>query len=505
MLRRAWGALIISLALGVPSRPAQASPLFELVGAGTGTGGFNGRGTGASAASAYFNPALLPKAKQGLEIGWLVLHDAVDIRLDGRTPDVDVPLSALDRVRTNRPPVPTSWLDQGCAPAQGGACVRDVPAAPRQGAGSSDQVRGYQMIGLVDHLLGQSLSVGLYALVPVTSFTQAHSFFVDEREQFFSNSLHPELYADRLTPVSLAFGAGSRLFRGLHAGLSFTLGLSNKASAGAYVGNSAMLADTLELSTKVEVHTNVSPHFGLTYEPSDKLSLSFTLHSPQRVEIDTKFGIYLPNGDLQYARRKATHSYLPWVAALAASYDLSRRRDTRWELAATVAFERWSRYIDRQSERPQGDYAWKDIGTGVLGVHFTRARWAAYGDVSVRPSPVPAQTGRSNYVDNARTSALVGGSYDLPIPRFGAVFRMGAQAQAHVLPARSHHKLDPRSAGTDKQHQLVRDEWPDDTIDVSTGRVIADARGLQTNNPGWPGFRSRGYIVAGMLTLSLVY
>ncbi len=41
-----------------------ASPLFELVGSGFGSGGLNSRATGASAASAYFNPALLPQAKQ---------------------------------------------------------------------------------------------------------------------------------------------------------------------------------------------------------------------------------------------------------------------------------------------------------------------------------------------------------------------------------------------------------------------------------------------------------
>lgn len=497
---RAWCLLA---ALLFTSR-AHASPLFELVGASFGSGGLNARGSGPSAASTYYNPALLPKAKQGLELGWLVLHDAIDVDPRARSSAQDVPTSALDRVRTDRPPVPTSWLDQGCTPGMGG-CVRPVPAAPRQGDGSSDAVRGYQALGLVSHLLGDSLSLGLYALVPLSSFTQAHSFFVDEREQFATNSLHPELYADRLTPVSLAFGAGSRIFDDFYLGLSFTLGLSNSARATAYVGNSAKLDETLELSTRVDVETQVAPHVGLSYEPTERARLSFTLHSPQKVVIETEFGIYLPNGDLQYARRAATHSYLPWNAALSGVYDLTPAQDSALELVATVAFERWSQYVNRQGERPTSAYAWRDIATGALGLHYRRGAFTVGGDASYRPSPVPKQTGRTNYVDNDRIGLLVGGSYEWPVQRFDIAFRFGAQAQVHVLPERAQTKLDPNGTGRVPREQRVVDEWPDDSVDISTGRPIAEATGLQTNNPGWPGFSSRGYVLGGALTVALLY
>jgi long-chain fatty acid transport protein len=498
-------ALIVCLFALTITSVARASPLFELLGGGFGGGGLNARATGASAASTYFNPSLLPKARQGLELGWLVLHDSIQLDLLPRSPSDDVPASAFDRVRTDRPPVPTIWLNQGCSPATG-SCVREVPRAPRQGDGSTDSVRGYQMLGLVNHLLGESLTLGLYALVPLQSFTQAHSFFVDEREQFGTNSLHPELLSDRLTPVSLAFGAGSRLWRRLYLGLSFTLGLNNGAAATAYVGNSTRLNETLQLSTRVDVETTVSPHVALSYEPSDRARIGFTLHSPQKVVIDTEFGIYLPNGDVQQARRTATHAYLPWIAAVAGSYDLSPRADRTWELVATIAFERWSRYIDRQSERPSSAYAWRDLATGALGLHFARGPYSAGFDASYRRSPVPDQSGRTNYVDNDRLGMHLGGNFEWPLPSLEVALRFGAQAQVHVLPERKVQKLDPRTTASRKpRDQLVVDEWPDDSIDISTGRVIADAAGLQTNNPGWPGFGSRGYLIAGALTVALLY
>lgn len=500
-LRRLLGPSVVLLLLSLVSAAA-ASPLFELVGDTLSDGGFNARVRGASSASSYFNPALLPQAKQGLELGWFVLNDALSISLDGRNPAVDIPTSAIDRFGTDNPSVPTTWLEHGCTPATG-RCVQELPAHPRQGEGSSGQVRGYQELGIVNHIWPNYLSIGMYAMVPLRSFTQAHAYFVDEREQFFTNSLHPEMYSDRLTPVSLAFGAGSKPLDWLSLGISFTLSLGNTANASTYVGNSAKLDETLLLSTKVDVSASVSPHGGILIEPIDSLDIAFTVHSPQKMVIDTSFGTYLPNGDLQWARRPATHSYQPWIVGLALAYDLTKA----WSLAGTLTFERWSQYVDRQSERPLKYYEWSDIFSESIGVRYQTARWKTSLDAVYHPSPVPLQTGRSNYVDNNRLGATASVSYDWPIPKWDVVFRFGARGQAQLLQRRYQTKLDPTAPAYASQHlpQLVNDEWPDDAKDISTGEVIAKAKGLQTNNPGWPGFASQGFLLGGSLSLSLLY
>src|SRR5690348_13955702 len=118
MYRALRGALT-ALAFSLTCTTAHASPLFELMGSGLGTGGFNARTSGPSAASTYFNPALLPRAKQGIDLGWYVLNDAISITLDARSHANDVPLSALNRVRTDAPPVPTDWLEHGCTGGMG--------------------------------------------------------------------------------------------------------------------------------------------------------------------------------------------------------------------------------------------------------------------------------------------------------------------------------------------------------------------------------------------------
>ncbi len=499
-------ATVVVLAAYAPA--VHASPLFELVGAGLGTGGFNARTTGASSASTYFNPALLPRSRAGLELGWFVLNDSISVTLDGRNPSNDLPESGLDRFGSDNPPVPTTWLEDGCNPELGGRCVTPIAEKARQNETSSGNVNVYQVIGLVSHLWPQYLSVGLYAMVPYGSFTQAHSFFVDEREQYFSNSLHPELYSDRLSPVSLSFGAGSQVLDWLSVGLTFTLALKNDADATAYVGNSANVDETLQLSTRVDVAASVSPHFGLLLEPVEPLDISVTVHTPQQMVIGTAFGTYLPNGDLQRAERPATHAWMPLTLSLGAAYDAWKSGTSTLTVASTVQYERWSDYVNRQSERPLKNYDWSDTIVGSVGLRYAhRDALATFFDASYRPTPVPPQTGRTNYVDNDRYSVTAGMTYDVPIEKWQVAFRFGANAQLHFLPERHQEKFDPTSGAlaSNRYSQLVLDEWPDDTIDITTGELIPEAQGLQTNNPGWPGFGSKGKLLGAGLSISLLY
>jgi len=481
-----------------------ASPLFELTGGNFGLGGFSARSAGASASSTYFNPALLPRARQGVELGVVLVNDAISIEVDGKNPARDVPESAVGNFGTAFPSVPTSWLEEGCDPAQGGNCVAPVPAVPRQSQGSSGNVRMYQSIGFVAHLVPRRLSLGLYALVPYRAFTQAHSFFVDEREQFYTNSLHPELYSDRLTPVSLAFAAGGQVTDWLSIGMSFTLSLNNRANALAYVGNSADVAGSLQLSTRVDVHTGVAPHGSVLLTPFDDLDIALTIHSPQKLVIETEFGIYLPNGDLQRASRPATHDYMPWIFGMGLNYDVLRRGRTTLSLVLSTTYESWSSYINRQNERPLPGYAFQDVWTGTGGVRAVRDDSLGFlFDVTYHPTPVPLQTGRTNYVDNNRIGFVLGSSYDMPIPAWKLAIRFGAQVQLHLLPERSQVKNTPSRAA--RTASDVRDEWDDATVDIRTNAVAPEAAGLQTNNAGYPGFSSQGLLLGGTLSTALLY
>jgi hypothetical protein len=114
---------------------------------------------------------------------------------------------------------------------------------------------------------------------------------------------------------------------------------------------------------------------------------------------------------------------------------------------------------------------------------------------------VPPQTGRSNYVDNDRISSSLGVQYRFTV--LHTAFWIGVQAQVHKLLERHQTKLPTPTSpdGTNLAPNRVKDELPDDA--QISGEPVASAAGLQTNNPGWPGFTSGGWILGGTLTLTV--
>jgi hypothetical protein len=488
---------------------AHASPLFELVGGVGDNAGFNGRATGASAASSYFNPALLPRATPGFTTGVFVLNDAIELSLDGRG-DVDIPMAYRGATHADgsvftQPSLPTSWLRQGCKPPQ---CSLPLAAQPRQSAGSSGQTHTYQMLGLVRQLLGPRLVLGLYGFIPLSSFTTAHSFFVDEREQFFTNSLHAELYSDRLTATSLALGLGAQVSKRLSVGVSFTLGLHSATTASSFVGNADNLRSTLVVSNDVGVQTELAPHLALSYDVIDRVHLSATAHSIQKFDVATGVSTLLPNGNKQTAQLEEVHDYLPWRFGLGVAVDvLSDGLDVMVDahelsLCAGAVLGTWSGYRDRQGARPSGAYAWSNTVSLAFGARHSYGHLRSFLDVEYVPTPVPLQTGRTNYVDNNRIGTS--GGVDYQFKAFTNQWRVGVQAQLHVLMQRYQQKLDPTAAGNRRRSDLVRDEFPDDAVDTR-GEPIPSAANLQTNNPGWPGFSSRGLLTGGGVTLALLF
>lgn len=507
-LRRPW--LSCTCAWLVLAGSAHASPLFELMGDATGDGGLVARHAGAGAASTFFNPALLPRAEERLEAGVLLLMDGIDVDVAPRT-DADTRVApeaagafhgngALEPV--SPPPIPTAWLEHGCARDCEQALVDDpVTARPRQGADAQADPLAYLGFGLVDRLVEDKLVFGLYLLVPLSELTRATSFYNDEREQYFSNTLYPELYSDRLEATSIAFGFGSRPIERLSLGVSFTFAFDNRADAPTFVPDASRYEELL-IRNDVRAEQSLAPHFGVAVEPVDDLVLTATLHTRQALSIEAGFSAFLPDGSEQHATRRFTHHDQPWSAALGAEARLKFRSWHVLGLAAGATFTSWSHYRDRHDEAPSGAYAWSDTLTPSVGVRHTWGRTDALLDASWVTSPVPEQSGRTNYVDTDRLALAAGVQY-----RFawlGADLRAGLHARVdRLLPRTDDKRVPPKGYRGD---DLVRDEVPDDSVRKTETDVAVEPRdGLQTNNPGHPGFSLEGWILAGGASVALLF
>jgi hypothetical protein len=499
------GALAVAGLLATVN--AEASPMFDLTGGTDGLGGLQPGTVEGGASAAYFNPALLSNLPFGVSIGFMVVSTQIGVTLAARPgTQFDVPVVPGGIANVTYPngspignvPVPTRALQNGVPAGMGNPAL---PATPRQGAGTGHQTTEYETVGIVVKLLDDRLGFGFYGIIPDGKFTNLDAFYPDEREQFMSNSLHPELYGDRLTAVSLGFGAGYKISDELSLGLGATLSLAAGVNAGTYVASFQALNHLL-LDTNASVNVSVSPNVGLSYRPSPRWHFTGTAHAPEKVDLSIGFSFLLATGTKQSSSLALVYDYMPWQVGAGAAYDIVQHENETLTLAGSAVYQKWSDYEDRHGETPIPAYGWYDTVTPTLGLRYRRDTTGTFVDLHYKPSPVPPQTGRSNYVDNDRVGGAIGVDYAFTFMHTS--MRVGGQALVDWLIPRYQTKLPTptESDGFNHYPALVADELPDNS--VINGGPVAGSQGLQTNNPGWPGFGSAGVVLAGGLYLTVI-
>jgi hypothetical protein len=493
-------AVVCALSVGAD---ASASPLIDLAGGMSGQGGLQGGTVESGAAAAYFNPALLVDAPPGITFGVLVMSEQIGVSLDGRPgTQYAVPDGVANATHANGSPIgnvplPTGLLQNGRA-----ADVFDPAIAPRprQGAGTGHETFAYEEVGFVLDLFDQRLALGFYGMIPDGNFTNLTAFYDDEREQYFTNSLHPELYADRLTALSFAFGAGWKASDSLSVGLGASLMLKAGVGAPTFVANAGELQNIL-IDTNADVNVSVSPVLGVRYRPSPRLHLTASAHAPEKEELGVNFTFLLPTGLQQGSTFTLVYDYMPWEVAAGLAYDVVQNTDDTVTVAGTALYQKWSDYEDRHGESPIAAYGWYDTITPTVGVRYRHAQTLVSLDAQYKPTPVPDQTGRTNYVDNDRIGGSAGIDYAFSL--WHSRLHVGAQAEVFELVPRHQTKLPTPTSpdGINHTPALVADEVPDDS--QVAGLPLAGSQGLQTNNPGWPGFGSSGYVLGAGIYVSV--
>jgi hypothetical protein len=330
------------------------------------------------------------------------------------------------------------------------------------------------------------------------TFQQQTARYPDEREQYFSNGLAFELYGDRLNMMTLSGALGGDLTRWLSWGAGVTLGLSTTTINPVYIPNAANQREIL-ITSDTSVDTSLAPHASLALKPSDTVLVTASVHSAAKTVTSgtnrLKFWDYdyEPGEDAIAQSFAFVNGYEPLTLAAGTrlTFPLAAP-ETRVLVAADLRWRAWSDYIDRVGLRPTT--TWEDTLSGSLGARYEAPGLILSLDGVWTPSPVPTQAGRENYVDNDRIGVAAGleSHFDL----FGVRLRAGLGVQIHRLLETSVVK-DPRHANP------VRDEFPDEAIDILTGENFPDSLGIQSNNPGYPGYASSGWLLGAGVSLKV--
>lgn len=465
----------------------RANPALETLG-GLGTSHpFTARLMGTGAETAYFNPALLPYVDEGFSIGFFLLSDQLDVSLAPRPAGADV----TDAIYK-------AW-QKDAEGVQHPLSFRPLPTATLGERDSRDEgkMRSYINVGFVKRIIKERCVVGLMAVLPTSTFQEQTSRFADEREQFFSNGLAHELYGDRLGMMTVTLGFGGVITDWLSWGAGFTLGLSTTTVNPVYVPDAANQREIL-ITTDTGVDTTFAPHFSVTVTPSDRVRLAATLHTASKSETRgtnrLKFWNYKyeEGEDAIVQTFKFVNGYEPLTIGSGASLRFPNADGSAWAVGTELRWRAWSDYVDRSGKHP--DVAWSDTVSASLGGRYESAGTSVHVDLGWTPSPVPNQGGAENYVDEDRIGVSAGLETDLDL--LGVKLRGAIGLQVHRLIPRQTKKSDTAAFP-------VRDEFPDDAFDVFTGESFPDAVGLQTNNPGWPGWSSSGWLLGAGVSVKV--
>lgn len=460
--------------LALVSVPASAGPLDVY--------GFGGRGTamgGAQSAGAegpeaiFYNVGSLAEVDQQVAFGTIISVNQAEILLHDRPGGYEVPDLGNDS-----PSVPTGKAPRGRS---------DTTAVPGY--------RGLVASGVTSFGV-EGLRAGFYMSVPISGFIDLETHFADERERLYSNKLHYEFIGKSLGRFDIGLGVAYRLTPWLSVGVGGMFVPSAVPTTDVFVEDLANQSD-VDLNTDVETTNNWGLMAGTQVDILSNLRLGLAYRGEVFFRIHGKNRIILGTADPAEQTITQTIDWTPTYSPETFSGGVGWSPG-RFDTQAGVEFKRWSNYVGNHSEPT----SFNDTLSPRVGVEY---QFSPTLDIRAgagyEPTPIPPQTGRTNYVGNDRITASFGAGHAFDL--WGQPVALDWTLQLQNLIAREVDKK-PRDSfpncGDDVSS--ICDEVPDSTENSETGRPYAEAQGLQTGNPGFPGFSSGGWMAAIVLDLS---
>ena len=444
----------------------------------------------------YSNPALLTDVDEGFSVGFFFTQSMMAVDLMDRPLNANVPITFYDS-------------DVGLA---GSNLERPLPTAELRIQRHDNDVDAFSSalsLGFVHSLGIDDFRVGFNVLVPTSGLVSIGSKYPDEREQFFSNTVHMTRFGEWGKVLSLFFGLAYRPVPWLSIGASIEGGLSVGATLDMYIPE-ATVQDFALVNTAFDATPTARGVIGVVGRPLDWLSIGLTWRDRRFSEVDADAMLNLwnyhePGNETVPKRVEQRHLMALDFEPMEVSLSVGARFEDMFAQLA-VTWNHWSDFIDTHHKRSQENAVWEEgaepdnsyefadtfsLSLG-LGYEYLDGFTITAGG-GWRPTPVPAQVGRTNYADADLFNAALGHRFDIPF--LGKTFRAEAALQFWFMGETTVHK-DPSQ---------IKDEFPDEARTLIGGQPMPEAAGLQTNNPGFPGYTFGGFALSGSITLAYLF
>ena len=483
-------------ALSLSSHPALCSPAIDTL------GGLDQRHPFTAGVSPYgssigaFNPAGLVWSPIALSAGLTYVHQALSLTFDPRPAQANI----SEEIYQARP-IDASTVMGG----QTAYTPRPLPSArlPSRSLDERAYESAYLHLTLHRAFWRGRVHLGAYVLLPLIYFERQMPAYPDERAQYFNNQLTFERLGDRLEGLSSALSVATTVTSNLSVGVGLNLLTHSFAQSDVFLGGIGE-SEVSHVSPTVEVKSALSPFASIAYQWTQVRSF-VSVHASEEVRTSGEGQVKIWNFPYAEGEDSIKQSFdqvyraLPLRLRLGLSWRSWGKRESSTQrgpnktsrpeglhLTSQIGWSQWSTYRDRAGSLAH----WSDQWEASLGGSALR-QWGSLGaDIRWRPTPAPPQIGRSSYVDPHQLAAAL--HLDIQLTD---TFALSLQAQAHRLLPRDDQK-DQRTSDP------VLDEFPLST-DRLSGARLSTSEGLQTNNPGYPGYQSEGWVWVTSLGLKI--
>ncbi len=381
----------------------------------------------------------------------------------------------------------------------------------------------YLTLGVMHNFGVKDLRLGLVMALPLEGAANLKTHWANELEQNFANTVHMMRFAEWNNMMNGMAGASYGFFdNALLVGASAQITITTIMKLYIFLPDANVEESSVSNDVDASIKIGVKPILGVTYRPFDWLSAALTWKYKSVIKADGSGVITVWNYHDNQApgtKLKITNQNLPMVMSyepMEASLAIGGKY-AGFTGQFMVTWSQWSDYKDFHDADP-GDAAYFDMNlwdprypkTGDAASIAEQAKkinaqrksqlydkykfkdtWSFNASLAYKylnwseakigfgyyPTPVPDQLGRTNYADNDVMVATLGNMFTWEEFEFGVALQFWKMFDKTVY-------KDPTE---------IRDEFSDDAKTKIGGKPMDEAIGLQTNNPGFPGFKVGGY------------
>jgi len=282
------------------------------------------------------------------------------------------------------------------------------------------------------------------------------------------------IYDGRPDKISAAFALGYRIIPGLELGVGFAISptLTLPTLVQYQAGRSPNVNDNVEVRIDSSLDLAVVPFLGLRVQPWDWLGLAIVYRDAQ-VSRATGTQTTAAGGILEPDSISFFQMWEPSTVVIGASFTPIKPLTVTLD----VTWRKWSDFHTGFDEVLAPPYAFNDTLSIASGIEAKIAKGVFLrGGLGFEPTPIPTQTGPTNYLGANTIIGALGAGLD-----FRELKGLPFMVDAHVR-----MRADATQSATKNVGAM-----PD--ADPTTA-------GTQIDNMGFPGFRSHAFMFQGGIT-----